>query len=186
MSAVGTDPRRASELTAYSYIIPISPTSDTDMTVLATNPITAAQIACHFIYLANETGSFISNLKLQKLVYYAQAWHLALYDKPLFEEDFEAWAPGPVIPALFDEYKSFQWKPILKDVKQADFPEEVSEFLEEVSEVYFFRDAFELEMMVHREDPWIKARGSLPIAEHSDAIISKESMKQYYKSRAAS
>jgi uncharacterized phage-associated protein len=45
-------------------------------------------IADYFIRLANETGSFISNLKLQKLVYCAQAWHMALYDDPLFEEDF--------------------------------------------------------------------------------------------------
>ena len=41
-------------------------------------------IANYFIALANETGSYLSNLKLQKLVYYAQAWYLALYDKPPF------------------------------------------------------------------------------------------------------
>ena len=54
------------------------------------------------------------NLKLQKLVYYAQAWHLALRDVPLFEEDFEAWVHGPVIPALYQEYKKFGWRPILE------------------------------------------------------------------------
>jgi len=54
------------------------------------NKIDCFQVANYFIWLANETGSFISNLKLQQLVYYAQAWSLALYDTPLFEEDFEA------------------------------------------------------------------------------------------------
>ena len=51
--------------------------------------IDSFSIANFFIELANNTGSFVSNLKLQKLVYYSQAWHLALHDKPLFEEDLD-------------------------------------------------------------------------------------------------
>lgn len=66
--------------------------------------ITCFDIAKHFIRFANEEGSFISNLKLQKLVYYAQAWHLAIHGTPLFEEDFEAWVHGPVIPSLYQKY----------------------------------------------------------------------------------
>ena len=69
-------------------------------------------IADYFVRLANETGDYISNLKLQKLVYYAQAWYLAISDEALFEEDFEAWVHGPVIPELYQEYKSFGWRPI--------------------------------------------------------------------------
>jgi uncharacterized phage-associated protein len=68
----------------------------------------ATDIADYFVWLANDTGSFVSNLQLQKLVYYAQAWHLALYDRPLFEDDFQAWVHGPVIPELFDKYKHWQ------------------------------------------------------------------------------
>jgi uncharacterized phage-associated protein len=71
------------------------------------------EVANYFIWLANETGSFLSNLKLQKLVYYAQAWHLALEESPLFEEDFEAWIHGPVLPTLYQKYESFSWKPII-------------------------------------------------------------------------
>jgi len=58
---------------------------------------TVSKIANYFIYVANETGSYLSNLKLQKLLYYAQAWHLALYGISLFDEEFEAWIHGPVI-----------------------------------------------------------------------------------------
>ncbi len=146
--------------------------------------VTCYEVANYFIRLANETGSYISNLKLQKLVYYAQAWHLAIHDTPLFEEDFEAWVHGPVIPALYQEYQHFGWKPILKDVKKPSFSEDVQNFLNEVSEVYFGCDAYELERMTHQEDPWVKARGGLPIDAPSSEVISKESMKEYYKARA--
>ncbi len=146
--------------------------------------ITATAIADYFIWLANETGSYISNLKLQKLVYYAQAWYLALYGQPLFDEDFEAWIHGPVIPELYREYKNFGWKPILKDVSSPDFSEEIQDFLEELTEVYFGCDAFELEQMTHHEDPWIQARGNLSLDAPCSFVISKASMKEYYKTRA--
>jgi len=146
---------------------------------------TASEIADYFIYIANDTGSFISNLKLQKLVYYAQAWHLGIHDTPLFDEDFEAWVHGPVIPSLFEEYKKFSWQPILKEVEKPKFYPELEEFLQDVIEVYFIREGLELEMMTTREDPWIWARKGLRRDEPSHAIISKESMRVYYKERAA-
>jgi uncharacterized phage-associated protein len=151
--------------------------------MLTRHKVTCYDVADYFIRLANETGSFISNLKLQKLVYYAQAWHLAIYDIPLFESDFEAWVHGPVIPALYQEYRPFGWKPILKDVEKPRFPQDVQNFLAEVSEVYFGCDAYELERMTHQEDPWVKARGGLPMDVPSNEVISKESMREYYKAR---
>jgi uncharacterized phage-associated protein len=147
--------------------------------------ITVSKIADYFIYVANETGSYLSNLKLQKLLYYAQAWHLALYGIPLFDEEFEAWVHGPVIPSLYAKYKKFGWKPILEEVEKPEFHEELQNFLDEVTEEYFMLDAFELEMMVHRETPWIESRGGLPIDEPSHAIISQQSMKDYFKARVA-
>ena len=146
-------------------------------------PTTASVIADYFIYIANETGSYISNLKLQKLVYYAQAWHLAVYNAPLFDEDFEAWVHGPVIPALYYEYKQFGWKPILKEVERPSFSQEIQELLDEVTDEYFACDAFELEQMTHQEDPWIEARKSLPKDEASNVIIPKQLMGDYYRQR---
>lgn len=146
---------------------------------------TVDAIVDYFIYVANDTGSFISNLKLQKLVYYAQAWHLGIYDTPLFDDDFEAWVHGPVIPLLFHKYKEFGWKPILKEVQKPEFPPQLEEFLEDITEVYFIREGLELEMMTTREDPWIYARKGLARDESSHAIITKESMRSYYKERAA-
>ena len=149
-----------------------------------TTVTTASQLADYYIWFANDVGSYLSNHKLQKLLYYAQAWYLAFEDKPLFDEDFEAWVHGPTIPALFYEYKEqFGFKPILKEVEKPEFPQEVQEFLDDLSDDYFFRDAYELELMVRREDPWIKARGELPRDEPCRAIISKELIKAYYKTR---
>ncbi len=139
-------------------------------------------IAEYFIKLANSTGSFISNLKLQKLVYYAQAWHLALKNEPLFSEDFEAWVHGPVIPELYEKYQEFGWHPIEQEV-EPDLPTEVREFLDEVSLEYFACDTYELEQMIHIEDPWRIARGNLPPDTASNSVIKKEWIKEYFTKR---
>lgn len=130
-------------------------------------------VADYFIWLANETGSFISNLKLQKLVYYAQAWHLALYDAPLFQEDFQAWVHGSVIPVLYQKYKFFGWQPILA-IASPENSKEAWDFLDEVAKEYFACDAYELEQMTHVEAPWKQARGNLLPDASSDATIQKE------------
>jgi uncharacterized phage-associated protein len=70
-----------------------------------------------------------------------------------------------------------------KKWKNQSFPEEVQEFLDELSDDYFFRDAYELELMVRREDPWINARGAFLKDEPCHAIITKESMRDFYKTR---
>ena len=145
--------------------------------------VKAQDVANFFIRLANESGSFISNLKLQKLLYYSQAWYLAIHSKPLFDEDFEAWIHGPVIPALYTEFQKFKWKPISKDAPEPSFPEEIKQFLYEVVDVYFSIDGYELEKMTHAEDPWLKARGNLPIDASCNQIISKHSMQNYFKDR---
>jgi uncharacterized phage-associated protein len=140
-------------------------------------------IAKFFIEIANKTGSFISNLKLQKLVYYAQAWHLGLYDRPIFDEDFQAWVHGPVIPELYQAYKHFGWKPIQEDV-ELDLPAEITSHLQEVALEYFACDAYELEQMTHLEAPWQSAREGVAPDEPSTRIIRKEWMQEYYKARA--
>ena len=74
------------------------------------------KIADYFIGLSNETGSLITNLKLQKLVYYAQAWSLALNNEELFADDFQAWVHGPVLVSLYDRYRTNKRNPIDKEV----------------------------------------------------------------------
>ena len=85
--------------------------------------ITISDIADYFITKNHEYGDYITNLKLQKLVYYAQAWYLAFLDKPLFDEDFEAWVHGPVNRDLYDRY--FWGKSIEKSCRDKSQDEEI-------------------------------------------------------------
>lgn len=149
-----------------------------------TQKITPVDIANYFIGFANETGDYVTNLKLQKLVYYAQAWYLANFGKPLFEDDFEAWVHGPVIPSLYRKYKKYGSAPIKEDVDfvklKSKFDAEVIRFLGEVIKVYMPAGGYQLEQMTHIESPWINARGKKEPDEKSEKVISKRSMKVYY------
>ncbi len=144
--------------------------------------VSCFEVANYFIWLAKETGSFVSNLKLQKLVYYAQAWHLAIHGTPLFAEDFQAWVHGPVIPELYQKYKSFRWQPIVVDVTP-QLSSTLIKFLESVSDEYFSCDGYELERMTHSEAPWILARGGIAADVAATNQIEKTWMKEYYGAR---
>lgn len=145
---------------------------------------TAQAVANYIIHFCHEHGDGLTNLHLQKLVYYAQAWYLALYDKPLFDEDLQAWASGPVQPELYERFKKFKWNPISEDGGKVELPQQVEEHLQEVMEVYGKYNAFYLERMTQQEDPWLKARGKTPRDEHSTAIISRKNMQDFYKALA--
>jgi uncharacterized phage-associated protein len=145
------------------------------------------EIADFFIALSNDTGNLITNLKLQKLMFYAQAWHLAIFEEPLFEKDFEAWVHGPVLVDLYHDYKNFKWHPIerndlenkFKSIKNS-LDDDVVEFLEELCEEYFGLSAYELERLTHSEEPWQYARGELEPDKSSTKIIDKDLIKKYY------
>jgi uncharacterized phage-associated protein len=130
---------------------------------------------------SRERGEVLTNLKLQKLLYYAQAWHLALNDKPLFDEDFEAWLHGPVLPSQYHRFKEFQWRPITSEVTYPRMPERIPAHLNEIMDVFCIESAVALELMTHREMPWIDARGGIPKDEPSNAIIGKRVMRDFYR-----
>jgi len=147
-------------------------------------PFNAQNIADHFLAVANECGSFISNLKLQKLIYYAQAWHLAIYDHPLFPEKFQAWVHGPVIPELYRTYKVFGSKPIVaENAVRLNCDQETQDFFDELIDEYFGIDAYTLELLTHREDPWKNARKGLAPDVPSSEVINEDDMKNYYRAR---
>ncbi len=141
-------------------------------------------IANAFIWLAAQTDVAITVYKLQKLVYYAQAWYLGVYGKPLFDADFQAWIHGPVITDLLEKYqRQFSWEPITEKIEQPKLPQKIGQFIEEVAEAYFEYDDETLERMICSERPWLEARGDLPRDESCHGIISHESMKKYYSGR---
>jgi len=131
----------------------------------------------------DDAGSVMTHLKLQKLCYYAQAWHLVWNDgHPLFNDEFEAWVHGPANRRLFTKYKEYGSSPILcpKGFDDGVFTVEQKETLNAVWEAYGVYDAKYLEGLAHQEDPWIKARGDKKPYEACDTVISRESMQIYY------
>jgi uncharacterized phage-associated protein len=101
--------------------------------------ISGHDIAKYFLAQTDEdAGDLISNLKLQKLLYYAQGFNLALYDEPLFPESIEAWTHGPVVPEVYHEYKDFGSNaiPIPSNVDFSKYDQQTRELLDEVYSVY--------------------------------------------------
>lgn len=144
----------------------------------------AEQVAQFMIAFSHEHGDPISNLKLQKLLYYAQAWFLALKDRPLFDERIEAWAHGPVVPPVYGQFKKWTWQPIDNDARVPELAAPIREHLEEVMDVYGDMSANQLEKLTHSEDPWRIARGNLPADAASNAVIPLDAMKTFYRARA--
>lgn len=147
--------------------------------------ITASTVARFFLAFANECGDLVTNLKLNKLVYYSQAWHLALWGSPMFDEQIEAWVHGPVIPALYAEYKKYGYYPIIeKDLDLEEikhhFSVQQQDLLDDVIEVYFPKSAYELEQLTHNEEPWVLARNGLQPDVASHNVIDPDVMRRYY------
>jgi uncharacterized phage-associated protein len=120
----------------------------------------------YFIMRAYEDGmeATITNMKVQKLLYYSQSLHLALYDEPLFAEEIQAWRYGPVCPPAYRFYSEFEAKQLpIPDQKTLEgFSSDKRELLEEVWEFFGNYHAFGLSEMTHGEFPWKKARKNLP------------------------
>lgn len=146
-------------------------------------PTKADKIADFFLMYAREHGDYLTNLKLQKLLYYAQAWHLALFDEELFSDDLQAWVHGPVVSHVYGRFKKYSWNPISEDVKDPHFDAQTRGFLEEVFDRYGSFSAVDLERMTHEESPWQKARGSLPLDQNSNAVLDRKEMREFFKRR---
>lgn len=147
-----------------------------------TKLIKASDVALYFIYLSNKENKLITNKKLQKLVYYAQAWSLVYNHKKLFSEPIEAWVHGPAIRTLYVKYKKFGFEPIREEVgfDRLNISEQVRKFLDVIWKAYGHLDAGYLEMLTHSEEPWREAREGLQHYESSGNEISLKKMEEYY------
>ncbi len=147
-----------------------------------TAKVSAIEVANRFLSQAHEHGDQLSNLKLQKLLYYAHAWYLVLNeDQPLFDDRIEAWVHGPVVPNVYHEFKQYGWQPIMVEPDKNPLPKDISTHLKDIWEVFSSYSAFDLERMTHQEAPWINARGDLEIDEPSSNAISNSDMATYYR-----
>ncbi|MCM1376812.1 MAG: DUF4065 domain-containing protein [Muribaculum sp.] len=131
-------------------------------------------------YILEQSGS-MSTMKLQKLCYYSQAWALVWDDCPLFQEDFQAWANGPVCPELFFKTKGrYSVKASDEAGGEGDLSVDQRDTIDRVLEHYGSHDAQWLSQLTHMEDPWLKARKSVPEGAEGNNVITKESMALYY------
>ena len=139
---------------------------------------TSKQVAEYFICLTDpELGDLISNLKLQKLVYYAQGFHLAMKGSKLFDEDILAWEHGPVVESLYHHYKEFgsDALPHPKTFNGEVFNPEQIDLINEVYKVYGQFSAWKLRNMTHSERPWIET----PKNEVINPVLMEEFFKEY-------
>jgi uncharacterized phage-associated protein len=142
---------------------------------------TANVIAEALISLSYRQNAALTNLKLQKLLYYAQAWHLVFFDVALYNDEIQAWVHGPVVPVVFRRFKECRWNP-LPNERESKVTSAIEAHLSEVWKVYGKFDASKLETLTHSETPWKEARQGLPLDEASHNVISQESMKKFYSS----
>lgn len=136
-------------------------------------------VADYFLSLTDDdAGDLISNLKLQKLVYYAQGFHLALYKKPLFDETIEAWMHGPVIPELYRKYKKYcdSFIPKPESLSMDKYGRKVKELLDEVYKVLGQFSAWKLRGMTHEEPPW-----KVAYQQGDRTPISQQGLADYFK-----
>lgn len=134
-------------------------------------------------YITERTGE-VSAMKLQKLMYYAQAWNLVWEEEPLFPNDFQAWANGPVLPTLYNRHRGmFKVDAALfRDADGGKLTDSERDNVDKVLTFYGDKTAQWLSNLTHQEDPWRVARGELPAGASSEAIIPQAAIHEYYSS----
>jgi uncharacterized phage-associated protein len=142
---------------------------------------TSAQNVAHYLVSVSQRyGDPITNLKLQKLLYYAQGWYLVLYGRRLFREQIQAWLRGPVVYEVWKEFSGYQWRPIRRRVSEPPLSGSSRDFLDSVYSAYQGYSAYHLEKMTHSESPWLIARRGLGNKEPSNAVIAVKDIEAHF------
>lgn len=132
------------------------------------------------LHYCKDKGDLITHLKLQKLLYFIQGWHLGIFGYPAFEEEIEAWPHGPVVPEVYQKFKRYGWQPIsLHGNHHFTVPSETQDLIQEVLFKYDYSAGY-LEQLTHESKPWLDARWGMAPDERSNKIISKESMRKFF------
>jgi len=132
-------------------------------------------------YILDEKGE-MEAMKLQKLCYYAQAWHLAWVGTPLFAEDFQAWRDGPVSRLLYATHHG-QRSVVAAQINGSG--QQLTEVqrcvVDEVLRVHGQKSGNDLSALTHREGPWCEARAGLAPDAPGDTVIQKDTMATYFR-----
>lgn len=132
-------------------------------------------------YIVKKLGQ-VTTMKLQKLLYYSQGWSLVWDEVPLFPEDIQAWANGPVV---YDVFKNHRGRFLVSDWAkgQADnLTKEQRETVDAVLDAYGELTGQQLSDKTHQERPWLEARGDVPVGDASSQVLSLDTMQEYFGS----
>lgn len=144
---------------------------------------TLNSVADYLLCFAQEHGDVMTPLKLQKMVFYADAWYMALNDgRELISDRFEAWVHGPVARDLYSRFADYKWRPITEDIQCPKITDDIKDHLEEIYQVFGGFSAYELEQLTHQEEPWIKARAGLSDTSPCQNPIDKKLTAGFYRS----
>lgn len=144
-------------------------------------PYTADNVAKYLVYLAsqelvgdNQEREGITNLKLQKILYFAQAYYLAKLGKALFSDEIKAWEYGPVVPKVYKKYKYYESNPILSPEDKSSLSIEDKKNIQKIWSTFGGYSASRLVNIAHAHTPWKEAY------ESNSKIISHKTIKEYY------
>ena len=148
-------------------------------------------IADYVILRLNSDESVnLINLKLQKLLYYLQAWSLGINKEPFVNCSFEAWVHGPVSRELYNRFKTSRSlysfiaiSDVIHRNPETMIESDDIEFINYILDNYAGYSGAELESMTHKEDPWLEARDGYAPMQSCNKIISEETMRNYYGKR---
>ncbi len=132
-------------------------------------------------YILDQQGP-MTTMKMQKLVYYCQAWSLVWDGKPIFSEDIQAWASGPVVRELYQAHKGAFLIDRLQGANVENLSTEARETTDAVLRAYGDKSPQWLIDLTHKETPWNEARQGLPDGQNSENEITLASMSKYYDS----
>ena len=141
----------------------------------------ASTVAKYLIYLASQKlvgdsqeREGITNLKLQKVLYFTQAYYLSKQNKPLFSDEIEAWEYGPVIPKVYKRYKENKSNPIINDEDKSSLSDKDKDVVKKVWDIFSGYSAGRLVDITHAHTPWKEAHKT------KEKIISNKVLKEYY------
>lgn len=151
-------------------------------------PTSVHDVADYIIVKLDDARVGLNTLKLHKLLYYVQAWRLALKGEPLFSGKFQAWVHGPVSRQIYDRFSSSHGMyDLLRtadatpgfDVLKLDT--DVRSHVDEILDAYAAFSGPQLEQMTHEEPPWIVARGDRKPSERCEVELHEDLMRDFFK-----
>jgi uncharacterized phage-associated protein len=181
LSSLGLQTKEWKEAAGNQLLLRMLVTKSIDSAEGSSVMATAFDVAA---YILGKKGTMTA-MKLQKLLYYAQAWALVWDEKPLYDNTIQAWANGPVVPGVYNWHRG-KYTVSPEDFNKVGQPETLGEdqrsTIDAVLNFYGDRSAQWLIDLTHSEEPWKLARKGLAPGERGNNVITHDSMADYYSS----